>query len=72
MQETWIQSLVQEDPTCHGAIKPVCTYLAALLSCEILIPQAGIEPRLPEIEAWNPLHWTAREVPAVLCHHSSS
>ena len=23
VQETWVQSLVQEDPTCHGATKPV-------------------------------------------------
>ena len=23
MQGTWAQSLVQEDPTCHGATKPV-------------------------------------------------
>ena len=23
MQETWVQSLVQEDPTCRGATKPV-------------------------------------------------
>ena len=24
MQETWVQSPIQEDPTCHGATKPVC------------------------------------------------
>ena len=24
MQGTWVQALVQEDPTCHGATKPVC------------------------------------------------
>ena len=23
MQETWVQSVVREDPTCSGAIKPV-------------------------------------------------
>ena len=23
-KETWVQSLVQEDPTRHGATKPVC------------------------------------------------
>ena len=22
MQGTWVQALVQEDPTCHGATKP--------------------------------------------------
>ena len=24
MQETQVQSLIQEDPTCHGVTKPVC------------------------------------------------
>ena len=24
MQGTWVQVLVREDPTCHGATKPVC------------------------------------------------
>ena len=24
VQGTWVQSLVQEDPTCHGATKPMC------------------------------------------------
>ena len=24
MQGTWIRSLVRDDPTCHGATKPVC------------------------------------------------
>ena len=24
MQGTWVQALVREDPTCHGATKPVC------------------------------------------------
>ena len=24
MQETWVQALVREDPTCRGATKPVC------------------------------------------------
>ena len=23
MQETWVQSLIQEDPTCYGATEPV-------------------------------------------------
>ena len=23
MQETWVPSLVREDPTCHGATKPM-------------------------------------------------
>ena len=24
MQGTWVQALVREDPTCHGATKPLC------------------------------------------------
>ena len=24
MQGIWVRALVQEDPTCHGATKPVC------------------------------------------------
>ena len=24
MQGTWVRGLVREDPTCHGATKPVC------------------------------------------------
>ena len=24
MQGTWVRTLVWEDPTCHGATKPVC------------------------------------------------
>ena len=24
MQGTWVRALAQEEPTCHGATKPVC------------------------------------------------
>ena len=30
MQGTWVQSLVQEDPTCHGATKPSCSRACVL------------------------------------------
>ena len=30
MQETWLRSLIQEDPTCCGATKPVCPNACAL------------------------------------------
>ena len=33
-------------------------------ACGILVPQPGIEPTLPALEARSPNHWTAREVPA--------
>ena len=32
-------------------------------ACRILLPQPGIEPALPSLEARGPNHWTAREVP---------
>ena len=41
--------------------------MAALgLCCSmwVLVPQPGIEPRLPALGAWSLSHWTAREVPA--------
>ena len=31
-------------------------------ACEILVAQPGIKPVPPAVEAWNPNHWTAREV----------
>ena len=35
-------------------------------ACEILVPQPGIEPAPPVLEAWSLNHWTSREVPAPL------
>ena len=32
-------------------------------ACGILVPQPGIEPVPPAMEAPRPNHWTAREVP---------
>ena len=32
-------------------------------ACGILVPQPGIEPALPAVEAWSLNHWTTREVP---------
>ena len=38
-------------------------FLAALwVACEILVPQPGIEPVPPAVEAWILNHWTARAV----------
>ena len=33
------------------------------MTCGILVPWPGIEPGPPVVEAQNPNHWTAREVP---------
>ena len=35
------------------------------MACRILIPQPGIEPMLPAVEAQSPNHWTTREVPCL-------
>ena len=31
-------------------------------ACGILVPQPGIEPMSPEVEAWSLNHWTTRDV----------
>ena len=37
--------------------------LASLLACKILVPQPGIKPVLPALEAWSLNHWTFRGAP---------
>ena len=32
-------------------------------ACDILVPQPGIEPVPPALEAWSLNHWTTKEVP---------
>jgi len=43
MQGTWVQSLVWEDSTCHGATKPVCQKYCA--QCSATEP-VHLEPML--------------------------
>ena len=31
----------------------------------ILVPSSGVKPVPPAVEAWNPNHWTTREVPVL-------
>ena len=38
-----------------------------LAACSILVPQPGIEPEPPAVEAWCPNHWTTREFPVINC-----
>ena len=33
------------------------------MACGILVPQPGVKPVRPALEAWSVNHWTAREVP---------
>ena len=36
------------------------------VACRILVLQPEIEPAPPELEAWSPNYWTAREIPQLL------
>ena len=40
-------------------------FLAHSVVCGILVPQPGIEPVPPAMEAWRLNHWTTREVPLI-------
>ena len=35
------------------------------MAYEILVPQVGIKPVCPAVEAWSLNHWTTREFPKV-------
>lgn len=37
----------------------------------ILVPQPGMEPLPPAVEAWSVNHWTTRVVPALKGHLNS-
>lgn len=41
-------------------------FLPRLVACRITVPQEGIKPVYPALEAWSLNHWTAREVPTQL------
>ena len=44
----------------------VCLFVLPLhLTCEILVPQAGIEPRPLAEKVLSPNHWTVREFPLI-------
>ena len=56
MQETWVWSLIWEDLTCHGAIKPVhhnhwaCALELAVTTIEACAPQLESSPHYPQLE----------------------
>ena len=61
---------------CVSVIMPVpyCFFFFLLLvfwscwmTCRTLVPQPGIKPMRPAVEAWSPGHWTAREFPSTYC-----
>ena len=41
---------------------PVLFFFFRCMTCRILVPWPGIELMPPAVEAWNPIHWTVREV----------
>ena len=45
MQETWIRSLAQEDPTCHREAKPMCHNY-----------EAPVRSRAPKPQLLKPTH----------------
>ena len=59
MQGTWAQALLREDPTCHGAIKPMrhnywaCTLEPASHNYWACVPQL-LSPRATTTEARTP------------------
>ena len=67
MQGTWVQALVQEDPTCHRATKPCAPQLLSLRSRarepQLLNPQAATTeacaPRVRAPQQEKPLQWEA-------------
>ena len=60
MQGTWVWALVWEDPTCHGATKPVChNYWACALEPASHNYWAHV-PRTRAPQQENPPQWEAR------------
>ena len=43
-----------------------------LAACRILVPQPGIEPMPPAVEAQSPNHWTAHGIPLNFSHFTVS
>ena len=64
-----MQSSTQSKGTCIGVFFGGVG--CCILQCVgILVPQPGIEPTPPAMEARNPNHWTAKEVPKSTCFQS--
>ena len=41
-------------------------YWLCHVACGILVPQPGIKPPSPAVEAGSPNHWITREVPIII------
>ena len=71
LMETWVQAVVQEDPTCHGATKPMrpnCWACAlGLSSCDCW----ACVPQLLKLSIWS-LFSATREAAAVRSPHATT
>ena len=69
------EELVSDSPKEHCRIVLVCLFFFFFGPCyvafRILVPHLGIEPGPPAVEAWNPNHWTSREVSVGLYFNNS-
>ena len=65
MQDTGVQSLVQEDPACHGTVKPVChNFCAQALEPVLHHKRTHHNEKPAHRNEEQPLLTTAREEPA--------
>ena len=48
------------------SIFPLFCFWLCHTACRILVPQPGIKPAPPALEAWSLNHWTTREVSRIL------
>ena len=59
MQGTWAPSLVWEDPTCHGAAKPVCQQFNPRSGCHMPQLLKPVNPGIPDSQQEKPPQWEA-------------
>ena len=69
---SWVQQLLSQGSLgCETLWHKLCSFYFLFWSwnaaCGILLPRPGIEPAAPALEVRNLNHWTAREVPNLLC-----
>ena len=64
MQETWVQTLIWEDHTCHGATKPMHhSYGAGALEPWEPQPLKPVHPRTSALQQEKPRQWEACTLP---------
>ena len=62
-----IASIFSSDlPLCFLSLSPFFFFLPHCAAYSVLVPQLGIEPMSPAVEAQNPNLWTTRDVSLLL------